>query len=192
SSGRRWIAPFTAGTGIASVCGPTFTMSASVIATVSGRRILKRVPCPASLCTSISPPKRLTFERTTSMPTPQPAAVVPDVAVVELRGVDAVGDGVSHQMDQRIGHQLDDRRVHFDGLAPDLEHDALAGRPRAVTHHSDERREESADGHHAGARDLAAQLAAQALNAAGVLTHDTYQAGQLMLDFGEVARDLAH
>src|SRR6266566_2786210 len=82
SSGRRWIAPFTAGTGIARVCGPTFTMSASVIATVSGRRILKRVPCPASLCTSISPPRRLTFERTTSMPTPRPAAVVTDVAVV--------------------------------------------------------------------------------------------------------------
>jgi len=37
-----------------------------------------------------------------------------------------MGDGVSHQMDQRIGHQLHDRGVHLDGLGPDLEHDALA------------------------------------------------------------------
>src|SRR5437660_71366 len=108
-----------------------------------------------------------------------------------LLGLDAVGDGVAHQMDQGIGHELDDGRVHLDRLAADLQHDALAGGPRAVTHHSDERREESADGDHARARDLTAQLAAEALDAAGVLPHDPHQTGQLVLGLREVTRDLA-
>src|SRR5882724_122728 len=113
-------------------------------------------------------------------------------AAAHLLGLDAVGDRVSHEVDQRIGHQLDDRGVHLDGLASDLEHDALARRPRAVPDHSHERREESADRHHARAGDLAAQLAAEPLDAAGVLTDDPHQAGQLVLDLREVARDLAH
>jgi hypothetical protein len=114
------------------------------------------------------------------------------LAPARLFGLDAVRDGVPHQVDQRVSHQLDDRRVHLDGLTPDLERDALASRPRAVPHHPHERREQPADGHHAGASDLAAQLAAEPLDAAGVLANDPDQPGQLVLDLREVARDLAH
>ncbi len=113
------------------------------------------------------------------------------LAAAHLFRLDAVGDGVPDEVDQRIGHQLDDRGVQLDGLTPDLEHDALAGRPRAVPDHPHERREQTADGHHAGARDLAAQLAAEPLHAAGVLADDSHQPGQLVLDLREVARDLA-
>src|SRR4030095_7643752 len=60
-----------------------------------------------------------------------------------------------------------------------------------LANHAHEGREEPADGHHARARDLAAQLAAEALDAAGVLAHDADQAAELALDLGEVARDLA-
>ena len=114
------------------------------------------------------------------------------LAPAHVFGLDAVRDGVPHQVDQRIGHQLHDRRVHLDGFTPHLEHDILAGRPRAVPDHAHERREESADGHHAGAGDLAAQLAAEPLDSAGILADDPHQPGQLVLDLREVARDLAH
>jgi hypothetical protein len=103
-----------------------------------------------------------------------------------------VGDGVPHQVDQRVGHQLHDRGVHLDRLAPDLELDALAGRPRRLPDHAHERREEAADGHHTRAGDLAAQLAAESLDAARVLAHDAHESAQLELDLREVARDLAH
>src|SRR5262249_12980852 len=109
-----------------------------------------------------------------------------------LFGLDAVGDGVPHQMDQRVGHQLHDRGVHLDGLALDLQRDALAGVPRAVTDHSHEGREETADRHHAGASDLVAQRAAQPLHAASVLADDPDQPGHLVLDLREVVRYLAH
>ena len=59
---------------------------------------------------------------------------------------------------------------------------------RTIAH---ERREQTADGHHAGARDLAAQLAAEPLHSAGVLADDPHQPGQLVLDLRQVARDLA-
>jgi hypothetical protein len=109
-----------------------------------------------------------------------------------LLGLDAVGDRVAHEMDQRIGHQLDDRGVHLDRLAADLEHDALARRPRAVANHAHEGREQAADRHHARAGDLTPQLTAEPLHTAGILAYDSHQPGQLVLDLREVARDLAH
>ena len=61
---------------------PTRTISASETATVSGSRSVNRVPAPAVVSTAISPPSRATLVRTTSRPTPRPAAAVTFDAVL--------------------------------------------------------------------------------------------------------------
>src|SRR5262249_60269129 len=81
--------------------------------------------------------------------------------------------------------------VHLDGFTLDLQRDALAGGPRAVSDHAHEGREETADRHHAGASDLGAQLTAQPLHAACVLADNPDQPSHLVLDLREVVRYLA-
>src|SRR5437870_3113851 len=75
----RW----TDATGTASTSPPALTRKASAIAMVSGSLMVKRVPAPTSVSTSMSPPSRVTLVRTTSMPTPRPAAVVTLCAVLK-------------------------------------------------------------------------------------------------------------
>ena len=108
-----------------------------------------------------------------------------------LFGLDAVVDRVAHQVQERADHLLHDRGVHLDRLAADLERDSLTGRPRALAHLAREAREEAADGHQAGARDVAAQLAAEPLHAPRVVAHHAHEPVQLELDLGQVAGDLA-
>ena len=67
---------------IARLCPPACTVKASDTTTVSGSLSRKRVPVPGSVSTSIYPLSRVTFVRTTSMPTPRPAAVVTTGAVL--------------------------------------------------------------------------------------------------------------
>src|SRR5207247_8629777 len=88
-----------------------------------------------------------------------------------LFGLDAVVDRVAHQVQERADHLLHDRGVHLDRLAADLQHDSLAGRPRALADLAREAREEAADGPQAGARDVAAQLAAEPPPAPRVVAH---------------------
>jgi hypothetical protein len=54
-----------------------------VIASVNGRRMVKRVPMPRSERTSSVPPSWRTSLATTSMPTPRPAASVTREAVLK-------------------------------------------------------------------------------------------------------------
>ena len=54
-----------------------------MIASVKGRRIVKRVPTPVSERTSKEPPSWRTSLATTSMPTPRPAACVTVDAVLK-------------------------------------------------------------------------------------------------------------
>jgi len=51
---------------------PAVTIKAGMIANVRGIRILRLVPSPGLLCTSIVPPIFSIFVLTTSMPTPRP------------------------------------------------------------------------------------------------------------------------
>ena len=72
------------------------------MATVSGSRIRKRVPRPASVWTSISPPRRLMFVRTTSMPTPRPAAVVTELGGRQAGEEDQIEDVALAETRERL------------------------------------------------------------------------------------------
>ncbi len=63
-----WILP----KGIAYFSGPSSTISAWIIARVSGRRIIKLLPSPSFVFASISPPSASILVLTTSSPTPRP------------------------------------------------------------------------------------------------------------------------
>src|SRR5262249_57091289 len=80
-----------------------------------------------------------------------------------LLRLNAVGNGVPHQMNQRVGHQLDDRGVHLDRLASYLEAHGLAGGARRLANHAPEPHEEPAGRHHSRARGLAALFFPDAL-----------------------------
>ena len=64
----------TACCGTANVCVPTRPMSASVIASVSGSSMVKRVPPPGSVPRRMVPDSCSTVDLTTAMPTPRPLA----------------------------------------------------------------------------------------------------------------------
>ena len=68
--------------GTAKVSPPDRIRSASEMTTVRGSLIVMRVPAPGSDWRSISPWSRLTFVRTTSMPTPRPEVAVTSPAVL--------------------------------------------------------------------------------------------------------------
>jgi hypothetical protein len=109
-----------------------------------------------------------------------------------LLGLDAVRDGVLHQMQERVGDPLDHRAVCLHPLAPRLEHHRPAGRARGFPHLAGQAREEPAHGDHAGPRDRRAQVARQALHAGHLLPRVAYQAAQPGLDLRHVAADLRH
>ena len=83
SSGRTSVTSCAALSGTAIRPSSTVIMRASETSSVSGRRSVKRVPSPTTLRTSTSPFRRRTFVRTTSRPTPRPAAVVTALAVLK-------------------------------------------------------------------------------------------------------------
>ena len=60
------------------------TMSAWMIASVSGRRTVKVVPTPSSVFTSTSPPRASMLDFTTSSPTPRPEISVIFFAMEKL------------------------------------------------------------------------------------------------------------
>jgi len=64
---------------------------------------LKRGAAPRSVSHLDLPPSRLTFERTTSMPTPRPAAVVTEVAVVRPGREDQVENVALAESRQGLG-----------------------------------------------------------------------------------------
>ena len=80
--GRR-ATPSTVATGSAYSSSCTRTISACVIASVNGRRIVKRVPWPGVDSMNSAPPSFFTSVATTSMPTPRPACCVRRSAVLK-------------------------------------------------------------------------------------------------------------
>src|SRR5882762_8973315 len=250
SSGRTSVTSCAALSGTAIRSSPTVIMRASETSSVSGRRSVKRVPSPTTLRTSTSPFRRRTFVRTTSRPTPRPAAVVTALAVLKpgrktrsraalssssapagpvrvdaasvvrdlhedgpalVRGrqrhrarrvlaagvallgrLDAVGDRVLHQVEQRIHDLLDDGGVELDGFAARLEAHGLARGPRGLLPLPHEPAEEAADRHQTRAPDLAAQRAGDPVHVRDVVAERAAHRRQLGLQLRDVGRDLGH
>src|SRR5262249_58692408 len=86
----------------------------------------------------------------------------------------------------------DDRVVHLDRLAAELERDRFAGGAGGLADLARDAGEQAPDRDHARTGDLAAQVAGEALDLGGVVAHAADDGGELPLDLGDVARDLAH
>jgi len=104
--------------------------------------------------------------------------------------LDAVHDGVLHEVQERVDHLLDDAGVDLDRLAGRLDAHALAGRPRRLLPLTDEARVEAADRHQPRAAESGPHLAGEPVHEADVLTNGAAQQGQLGVNLGDVGRDL--
>src|SRR5262249_43510673 len=65
------------------------------------------------------------------------------------RMLDAVGDGVAHQVDEWVRNLLDDAVVEFGLAAGKVEFNLFSSGFRSITNSARKARSESSDGHHA-------------------------------------------
>ena len=226
--------------GMANASAPTRPMSASVIASVTGSRIMKRVPCPGSAIerhrageffdhrlddrhADAAPARAIGFflggearraqqaehGRGVERPGRHAQAGLPRlvddsllvhaVAIVRhferhhvadgcraerdrafralavsdphVGRLDAVADGVAHEVEHRVHHPLDQVLVDFCRLPAQLELDALSVFAREIAHDQRHPPEYFTDGNHAYPHDAFAQHAKLAVAGEGVFLH---------------------
>jgi hypothetical protein len=106
--------------------------------------------------------------------------------------LEAVGDGVLREMEQRIHDLLDDAGVELDALAAGLDPHALGGGPGCLLALAREARVQAADRHQPRATESGPHLAGEPVYETDVLPDGAAERGQLGVDLGDIGRDLGH
>src|SRR5262249_16655266 len=109
-----------------------------------------------------------------------------------VRRLDAVRDGIAHEVDERIGNLLNDVVVEFGFAAEEFEFDELAGGLSSVTHGSGKARIQCADWQHAGGGDFVLQVVSELGELVDIALDAANETAELRKDFVHVGRNLGH